>query len=176
MPTNVFSGGFVVPAMMGGCDNGMVGGGPIDDMKQKWAAYGQGTKWLIAFIVVVAIVVIALAAMGEFNKKPNVTPVVGTFMGGRGHGVNVSNMLLSLYRAGIRVYTRSGCGWCDKQKKEVPGLANHPINIDCGRPENAAACAAVQGFPDWQNMQTGEKMPGYKSLDQLEKMMWKATS
>lgn len=166
MPTNVFSGGFVVPsAMMGGYDNGMVGGGLFDNLRQKWAATGQGMKMLIAYIVVVAIIVIVLAATGVFNKK---APVVGTFMGGNGHGVS---LLDKMYADGWRVHTRSGCGWCDKQKKECPDLKHHPIHINCGQPENAAVCALVQGFPHWQNIKTGKNMPGYKSLDQLEMML-----
>ena len=170
MPTNVFSGGFVVPAMMGGCAggraDGMRGGISLgmlkDKIKEKWDSYQPMVKYSIGVIIVVAIIiVVVLAATGQFKHKSNQSRFASSG----------ESLLDKMYADGWRVHTRSGCGWCDKQKKDCPDLKHHPIHIDCGRPENAASCAPIQGFPHWQNIKTGENMPGYKSLDQLEMML-----
>lgn len=170
MPTNVFSGGFVVPsAMMGGCAGGRADGmrgGMSPDMvkdkiKEKWASCTPACKYIIiGFIVVAIIIVVVLAATGHFKHKSNQSRFASSG----------KSPLDKPHAAGWRVYTRPGCGWCDKQKKECPDLEQHPIHIDCGRPENAALCAPIQGFPHWQNIKTGENMPGYKPFEKVMQM------
>jgi hypothetical protein len=168
--TDIFSGGFVVPAsMVGGTTYDGGKGGYIDKMQQTWAGYGLRKKVIIAFLVIAVIAVIVIVVR-EYHQKPNLTPVtptVGGFMARSGDG----KLLDKLHEIGWQVHTRPGCHWCEKQGHVVNGLRDHPINIDCGNPRNAHKCAAVPGYPHWQNTLTGESYPGYKTPEQLEKLL-----
>jgi hypothetical protein len=168
--TDIFSGGFVVPAsMVGGTTYDGGKGGYFDKMQQTWAEYGPRKKIIIAFLVIAVIAVIVIVVR-DHHQKPNLTPVtptVGGFMARSGDG----KLLDKLHEKGWQVHTRAECGWCDKQKKGVNGLKYHPINIDCDNPKNAHKCAAAPGYPHWQNTRTGESYPGYKTREQLEAML-----
>lgn len=163
--TDIFSGGFVVPArMVGGTTYDGGKDGYIDKM---WAGYGLQKKVIIAFLVFAVIAVIVYLNTSMSSTHTMVTPTVGGFMGRHRHGV----LLDKLHEKGWQVHTRPGCGWCNKQTQEVNGLRDHPINIDCDNRKNAVLCAADPGYPHWKNILTGESYPGYKTPEQLEKLL-----
>jgi hypothetical protein len=122
----------------------------------------------IALVAILCIFVIFIMANNSGKKSMHGRPKQSQLSYSAADGLNPD----------LVVYLRSGCGYCDKQKKE---LEHTPFNyVACGPVDNIPStgtpvtppidCGAITGFPTWYNTATKSIMPGFKTLDQLHKL------
>lgn len=74
---------------------------------------------------------------------------------------------------GWELYTMTGCGWCEEQKK-VLGSDVFGLKIDtCSTIEECTKVVEEQGivgFPAWINVFNNETRVGFQTIEQLEEM------
>lgn len=75
--------------------------------------------------------------------------------------------------AGWSLYTMTGCGWCEEQKK-VLGNDIYGLKIEnCNNREECTKIVQeqdIKGFPTWINVYSNEISPGFKTIEELEEM------
>lgn len=76
----------------------------------------------------------------------------------------------ALAAAGWTLYTREGCGFCDKQMAALGGSYPRRVRCDGGAGE-AAACGPLEGFPAWRNARTGAARTGLQTGKDFRDML-----
>jgi hypothetical protein len=77
---------------------------------------------------------------------------------------HANNLGWVLANAGWVLYSRAGCGYCERQMAELGGA--YPRAVHC----SPASCANVTAFPTWVNTRTGERRVGLQGRAALLSM------
>jgi len=122
---------------------------PIIEPKKSWG------KMIIYAIIIVLIVVLLIWVYKQYIEKESFDTSKESQLG------------KALADRGWKLYTRKGCGYCDKQMKVLGG--SYPKMIDCAGNNK---CDGIRAFPTWVNENKPAMMiEGFQTLETLNRWL-----
>ena len=85
-----------------------------------------------------------------------------------------SNLIKTLVQQKSKFYSIDGCGYCDRQKKELGISGRSPLIVKCDDPKNKKMCTKMNGFPTWEIK--GRLYPGFHTKKELNSILSKKST